>query len=1363
MSTESDNFNFPYVNAFNGSPGNVESAENSSAVAAPVLPPSMTENANQVQPQILQQNPQEEPSASPEELQEEQSVEGSQEDQSEEGSQEEQSVEGSQEEQSVEGSQEDQSVEGSQEDQSEEEQSVEGSQEEGLQEDQSVEGSQEDQSEEESPTAPSNFEGVTNPELIELWETVIDFNERDKILAELQRRELFPSAALSKWEYETGAYPDIKDPEFLQKLLAKREFAESLQKSWKPRTDPCEDDSTFEVTPVQRFVSNFMSPKTPYMSALLFHGVGVGKTCAAVQIIEAWLEVFPRNPIFLVAPPTIQQGFFRTIFDKTKVIIGQNSEPNTASQCTGTTYMRLTNTLYERDINKIEKAVNKLIKRRYKVFGYISFANYIRDILKGIPETASDEIKLQEKKRRIRKNFSGKLLIVDEAHNLRDIIDTDDTVPGGKAEESDSVGGKILTPYLRDVLMYSEGMKFCALTATPMYNTYKEIIFMLNMLLLNDKQATITEADIFDKDGNITEKGNKLLSYISQRYISFMRGENPISFPVRLFPENIPVLNSYPTLNPRGTTIPDSEKIFYEHLPIVPITLSGDTLNASLAFMNALPPGGKGLSTIALEKLIHAGNFIVPATDDTEGDDIDAYRARTDINSLSTIFSKENSGGEVRYRAKTEGGAKWLGLGELANYSPKFEFLINRLKTAEGCIFAYTRFVNGGALPLALALEANGYLPYGRKSGLLANGPQTPGGKQCALCSKREKEHGNANHNFTQAYYGLLTGDISLSPRNEQTIRAQRDFDNADGAKIKIIIGSQIASEGVDLRFIRETHVIDSWFHLNKTEQILGRAIRFLSHCALPKEKRNNTVYLYAACLPSSEYSRETADLYSYRIGFKKAVLVGRVTRAMKISALDCNLNNQAIVIKGQPSITEIDAQGKVRENVDINDMPFTAVCDWIENCDYKCKPQIDIKDLTLDSSTYDEFAARWRVNKLKERIRALFAEQSYYSSPNFWDMFADVPRLAIVDLLTEIIDNKSFQVVHGDLTGYIRYCNEYYIFQPNVYMDLSIPLAIRVAKFPIKRDLFAPLEYEMPEIIEEEEKINTKESIESVWSAITEWCQQLSVSNKYITPPVEIENRIIEVSRDDTELIEKYKQILEMVEWFYTSFQKSTTKNSESFRKTLLVFFWDEWLTLDEQQFLIYSSGLNLLELIRDTQYEFGKILVNRFMDPKTGEILYICEGGQPCLKSIADDIKRDSTDPIRTFSINNRTTGEPYGFLVPKNGDFVFKTAEPPYEGGKVGRGKECGNVSTMTGHIANLVKIGDILKAAGKTDFDLNRESLLGTRKIKNSTRACTLMDILIRYLDTEKIQGKKWFFRPIQAFYSGHKGTFRPGKK
>ena len=834
------------------------------------------------------------------------------------------------------------------------------------------------------------------------------------------------------------------------------------------------------------------------MSCLLYHGVGVGKTCAGIQICEAWLGEYPYYEVFLVAPPTIQQGFFRTIFDISKVIIGKENEPNTASQCTGDLYMRLTNTLYERDPVRIEKLVNRMIRRRYKVFGYVSFANYIRNIMREIPERVSEEMQDKLKKEFIRREFSGRLLVIDEAHNLRDIIDEkdeDSAFAGGKAEKGDAAGGKLLTPYLRDVLRYSESMKLCLLTATPMYNSYKEIIFMLNLLLINDKKATITETEIFDSKGNITGEGTLRLNGIAQRYVSFMRGENPISFPIRLFPENIPQLETYPLMNPRGIELKEDDKEYFEKLPIIPIELSGDSLKASIQFMKTLSPSGVGLSTMALDKLVHAGNIVMPETESTRGDTSEAYIKRTDATALTTVCKKESSEGEIRYRAMESVGAQWLIVGNLKRYSPKFDFLIRRIRNSEGCIFVYTRFVSGGALPLALALEANGYIPYGRKTTLLANGIQAIGGRQCALCPKKEREHANSDHSFTPAYYGLLTGDSVISPNNEQTIKGQRSFDNVNGVKMKVIIGSQIASEGVDLRFIRETHVIDSWYHLNKTEQILGRAIRYLSHCALPKEKRNNTVYLYTAILPESEFSRETGDLYSYRIGFKKAVLVGNVTRTLKQSALDCNLNKDAIVIKDQEPIRQEDSQRMIRERVNINDMPFTAVCDWIETCEYSCKPQIEIKeDSEIDDSTYDEFSARWRVHRVKDRFRTLFSEQAFYQAEDIWNLFSDIPRFSLIDIMNDIINNKSFQVTNNTLNGYIRYCNGYYIFQPNIYHDLSIPLAIRIGKFPIKKDIYRPVEYEMPEMEEKQiQQIDTLETINSVWLAINKWVEQLA------------------------------------------------------------------------------------------------------------------------------------------------------------------------------------------------------------------------------------------------------------------------------
>jgi hypothetical protein len=837
-----------------------------------------------------------------------------------------------------------------------------------------------------------------------------------------------------------------------------------------------------------------------------------------------------------------------------------------------------------------------------------------------------------------------------------------------------------------------------------------------------------------------------------------MRGENPVSFPIRLFPKNIPAFSSYPTSNPRGTTIPREELEYYTHLPLVPILLKGDTLRATALFSNQLQPTKKGgLSTFDLDKLVHAGNFIVPASATTQGQDIESYTARTNWDSLGTVFTRQSIGGETRYTPKTN-DISWMVAPRLSEYSPKFDFFIERVKRAEGCVFAYTRFVQGGAIPLALVLEANGYKPWGRKSGLLNHKPI--GGYQCALCEHRESNH-PGNHDFSQAYYGILTGELTISPDNEKTIKAQRHMDNVNGVKMKVLIGSQIASEGVDLRFVRETHVIDSWYHLNKTEQILGRAIRFLSHCALPQEKRNNTVYLYTAVLPPNQ-NKETADLYSYRMGFNKAVLIGNVTRVMKQAAVDCNLNKDAIIISGEETVRQIDSQRLVREEVDINDMPFTAVCDWIETCNYKCSPQIDLKELVLDDSTYDEYAARWSIYKIKKAIRTLFEIQSFYQSEDVWESLSNLPKEVVVDVLREVVNNKSFQVKHQNIAGYIRYCNGYYLFQPNVYADLSIPLAIRVAKFPVKRDEYLPIEYEIPEDVKEEESEQpvSFETIEVVWQSIVDWITYLSMNPEYRAPPVELDHRRIEMSHDDKALLLYYTQVFQMVQWFHTSFHESNNPHPESFEEALLTYFWDEWLTIEEQLFIVYQTGLNVHLCIKENEYQFGKEMIHRFIDPKSGELIYMCEGPKTCSTAIIDHIKSDPDDRIRTFSMTTKTTSTPYGFLVPKKSKMVFKMADVPktayVPGNKqlLPRGKECGIVTAMTGHESQLLQIGNIFREHGNTDFGLNPSTILLDRPVRNSTRACTLLNFLMRFLDAEQIDGKRWFFRPVMARYLGY---------
>jgi N-acetylneuraminic acid mutarotase len=83
---------------------------------------------------------------------------------------------------------------------------------------------------------------------------------------------------------------------------------------------------------------------------------------------------------------------------------------------------------------------------------------------------------------------------------------------------------------------------------------------------------------------------------------------------------------------------------------------------------------------------------------------------------------------------------------------------------------------------------------------------------------------------FRPAKYILLTGRNTLFPNNAAMVSAARSDANKDGTLVKVIVGSQVASEGIDLRFVREIHVFDDWFHLNKMEQVLGRGVRTCSH-----------------------------------------------------------------------------------------------------------------------------------------------------------------------------------------------------------------------------------------------------------------------------------------------------------------------------------------------------------------------------------------------------------------------------------------------------------------------------------------------------------------------------------------------------
>lgn len=101
---------------------------------------------------------------------------------------------------------------------------------------------------------------------------------------------------------------------------------------------------------------------------------------------------------------------------------GHEAEPNTMTGCTGSTYLELTGTLLERDPERIKRKVQQAINRRYNIMGYITFANYIDNLLQGIDVTLSGEERAAKMRDVLRRHFSNKIIIIDEAHNLRDVV-----------------------------------------------------------------------------------------------------------------------------------------------------------------------------------------------------------------------------------------------------------------------------------------------------------------------------------------------------------------------------------------------------------------------------------------------------------------------------------------------------------------------------------------------------------------------------------------------------------------------------------------------------------------------------------------------------------------------------------------------------------------------------------------------------------------------------------------------------------------------------------------------------------------------------------------------------------------------------
>lgn len=701
-----------------------------------------------------------------------------------------------------------------------------------------------------------------------------------------------------------GWYPDISDPKFTKKILAKQEFAFVTQKG-----DNKVCGSDFALSNPQKFIKNFVSPYTPYNGLLLFHGVGVGKTCAAIQVADSFKPLFSKR-VLVVAAPSLQMSFQRQLYNPS---LGD-------SQCTTTS-----------NVNDFE------------FIGYTKLGN----------DTNLEDTSMQD----IIDKFSNRVIIVDEAQNLRN-----------EQNKNKSIAGA-----LELILTHATGVKLLLLTATPIFNDIGELRLFMELLYTNDKQFELVKRIKNMDFETLNPEEVDMLAAFSGRYVSYVRGENPHTFPERLWPKETGVFPKYtidgdivesPVKFSKLVFVDESRALATVATPIDDKDKDSDN-SAPLQFTNIIYPGG--------------------------GIGLDGLR--------SQFGEKKTKGDRIVYYYK--GRNEFLHKSTLAQVSPKIAHIIENIATCKGIVLVYSWFIPSGVLPVAFALEHMGYTNF--RSNLLE-------------CKKTEKPNGFR--------YAIIAGKPEISNNVERVMAAVNDVaSNSRGEKLKVILFTKSGSEGLDYKCVREIHIMEPWFNMSRIEQIIGRGVRNCSHSALPMEERNCTIFLYATRLSKN---REGFDSYVYRLAEEKQKHISKIERIIKENALDCSMNETKFAQDSAP-VTIVNSKG-VRSKITRGDKDYTRLCDYVK-CDMVCKNKIG----AVEAGAFTEFFVQTDVNAYIRMIKAMFASGTMSAT---YEEIRSYVRDRARNFKETILFHALNKLVLGRLTlngntGYILYRSNAYMFQP--------------------------------------------------------------------------------------------------------------------------------------------------------------------------------------------------------------------------------------------------------------------------------------------------------------------------------------------
>ena len=253
-----------------------------------------------------------------------------------------------------------------------------------------------------------------------------------------------------------------------------------------------------KFTPTQAFVSSFFTPESAYKGMLLWHSVGVGKTCTAIATATSSFEK-QGYTILWVTRTTLKSDIFKNMFDQVchvglqeRLRSGMNMPSDMSSRM-------------------------NLLSKSWKIqpMSYKQFSN----LVSGKNALYQKLVSINGKDDPLRKT----LLIIDEAHKLYGGADLSsiERPDMGKLHKS------IMNSYSKSG---TDSVRLLMMTATPITNDPMELIKVVNLCRDRNSQLPVeynkfAQEFMVDEFGKFTKKGSRKFLDTIAGYVSYLSRE----------------------------------------------------------------------------------------------------------------------------------------------------------------------------------------------------------------------------------------------------------------------------------------------------------------------------------------------------------------------------------------------------------------------------------------------------------------------------------------------------------------------------------------------------------------------------------------------------------------------------------------------------------------------------------------------------------------------------------------------------------------------------------------------------------------------------------------------------------------------